>query len=291
MPDVGPTALLPDGDMEPLTPIYTADLFAPLHSELIGLLRGLKEDDWTRPTVAGAWLVRDVAGHLLDIDLRELSGARDKHSWSSRTASSFADIVALINDDNAAGIEWARRLSPRLLVDLLEVTGAWVSAYVQKLPPHAMARIGVAWAGEDISENWMNIGREYTERWHHQMQIRAGIGTAGLLQRHWFYPVLDLSVRAFRRAYQGVPADPGSSVVFEVDAEGENVWSIIREEASWELMRGRAPRATTYVRADAETAWRLLYNALPQGSAKSRLAITGDPRLVGPLIAARSVMV
>ena len=59
--------------MEPLSPVYTADLFAPLGAELVSLLRGLGESDWTRPTLAGAWRVRDVAAHLLDGDLRKLS--------------------------------------------------------------------------------------------------------------------------------------------------------------------------------------------------------------------------
>jgi hypothetical protein len=84
--------------MEPLTPVDTRELFAPLHAELIGLLRGLSDADWERPTVAGAWRVRDVAAHLLDGDLRKLSAGRDGHqmppdgrfrrsrtSWASST--------------------------------------------------------------------------------------------------------------------------------------------------------------------------------------------------------------
>jgi hypothetical protein len=42
----------------------------------------------------------------------------------------------------------------------------------------------------------METGREYTERWHHQMQIREAVGAPGLLERRWYQPVLDLSVRA-----------------------------------------------------------------------------------------------
>ena len=65
--------------MEPLAPIYTAELFRPLHRELIALLRGLDSDRWVAPTIAGSWRVRDVAAHLLDGDLRKLSGGRDGH--------------------------------------------------------------------------------------------------------------------------------------------------------------------------------------------------------------------
>lgn len=37
--------------MELLTPIYTAELFSPLHQELLALLPGLAPADWERPTV------------------------------------------------------------------------------------------------------------------------------------------------------------------------------------------------------------------------------------------------
>src|SRR4051794_38940021 len=55
--------------LSPLPPRYVADLFAPLHGELMTLLRGLAAADWERPTVVGAWRVRDIAAHLLDGDL------------------------------------------------------------------------------------------------------------------------------------------------------------------------------------------------------------------------------
>lgn len=278
-------------DIEPLSPVYTAALFPGINAELVALLRGLDVDDWLRPTVARSWRVRDVVAHLLDVDLRKLAGGRDRHRVTARSASSFADIVDLINELNAGGVSYSERLSPRLMADLLEVTGGWVSAYVAELPPHAESRVAVAWAGEERSENWMDTGREYTERWHHQMQIRDAVGAPGLLRRHWLRPVLDLSVRAFRRAYKDVPAAVGTAVVFDIDAEGENVWSVVREESGWAVMCGRASGAAACVSADADTAWKLLYNALTLEAARARVAIVGDHSLAEPMLGARSVMV
>lgn len=59
--------------------IETASLYDPLHGTLVDLLRGLEPDDWSRPTVAGGWRVRDVAAHPLDGQLRRLSFHRDGH--------------------------------------------------------------------------------------------------------------------------------------------------------------------------------------------------------------------
>ena len=87
------------------TPIHTAELFPEVHAELIGLLRGLDDDDWARPTLAAPWRVRDVVAHLLDGDLRKLSGDRDGQQMTTRTVSSFADIVDLVNEINAGGVK------------------------------------------------------------------------------------------------------------------------------------------------------------------------------------------
>jgi len=277
--------------LEPLTPVHTAPLFAPLSAELVGVLRGLGAGDWAKPTVAGAWRVKDVAGHLLDGNLRRLAFGRDAHSGRGPASPAYGDVVAFIDELNASGVAYAARLSPRLLTDLLEVTGEWVARHFASLPPDAEARFAVDWAGEARSTNWMDVGREYTEHWHHQAQIRDAVEAPGLLQPRWLGPLLELSVRSFPRAYRAVEAPIGTAVVFEVEAETAYAWSLTRAEAGWVVMRGRADRAAASVRTDADTAWRLLYNALAPEDAKTRIAIAGEPALASPLLAARSVMV
>jgi len=278
-------------ELEPLTPLDTAALFPPLHDELMALLRGLSAADWQRSTVAGAWQVRDIASHLLDGDLRKLALGRDRHSLTTRPVTSFAEVVELINNLNRGGVDYGQRLSPRLLIDLLEVTGRWVSDYVAAQPPHGRADFPVAWADEQQSEVWMDTGREYTERWHHQMQVRDAVGAPPLLLlRRWLYPLLDLSVRALRRAYKDVAASQGTAVVFTVTGDAGGGWSVVRGTDGWEVFRGTASDAAGVLTADPDTAWRLLYNALPTGNSE-RLLLEGDRRLLTPMLAARSVMV
>jgi len=278
--------------METPGPTHTAELFSPLHTALVGLLRGLSSDDWLRPTLAGTWLVRDIAAHLLDVDLRRLSMARDGHRPApAHPVSSFAEIVSLIDSQNASGVAYAARLSPRVITDLLEVSGRWISELMASLPPHEEALFPVAWAGEARSENWMDVGREYTERWHHQMQIREAVGANGLLDRRWLFPALDLSVQALPRALEGVTRSPGTSVVLRVEGAGDAVWSVVQDGGRWQLWRGAPASATTEVVCDADTAWKLFYNALPPDVARERLRVHGDGALAEVLLRARSVMV
>jgi uncharacterized protein (TIGR03083 family) len=278
--------------MEPLTPIYTADLFPPLHDELIALLRGFVPADWERPTVAGDWRVRDVAAHLLDVNLRKLSVSRDGFlAPPDEPIGGYGDLVRFLNRLNADWVAASRRFSPRVLVDLLAVTGPAVSDLIAALPPHEPALFSVAWAGESQSENWFDIGRDYTERWHHQMQIRDAVGAPLLLARLWLHPLLDLSVRALPRAYESVTAEDGTAIAFAVTGEEGEDWSLIREGGVWQIRRGAAPNPAVTVRADPDTAWRLLYNALPLAIAQERVSIQGDATLAAPLLSTRSVMV
>ena len=126
--------------MEPLSFLYTAGLFPPLHHELIDLLRGLSPADWERPTVAGRWRVRDVAAHLLDTQLRRLSLQRDGHALAPGTPiGSERDLAAHLNALNAEWIAAARRLSPRVLIEMLEATAPALTALLSSLAPEGPA--------------------------------------------------------------------------------------------------------------------------------------------------------
>jgi len=268
--------------MEPLAPRNVAGLMAPLHEQLLSLLRGLDAEQWELPTVAGAWRVRDVAAHLLDTQLRKLSAHRDCHEL----ATGETDVLRLINRLNATGVEFAQRLSTRVLTELLAVSGAAVAEFVVKLDPAAPARFGVAWAGEAQSQNWMDTGREYTEWWHHQMQIRDAVGAPPtLLEARWLEPLLDFSVRALPHAYRAVIAPDGTPLTIEVEPFA---WTLARDSGAWRLYRGAAETPATRVRIPADVAWRMFYNAPFDRDAVS---VDGDASLAAPLFGVRSVMV
>ena len=274
--------------------VSTVDLFAPLSGELVALLRGLSPEDWDQPTVAGSWLVRDVAAHLLDTDLRRLSMHRDGHVAPppDPPIQGYADLVRFLNRLNADWVEMAsQRMSPRVITGLLAWTGPQIGEFFASLPPHGQAVISVAWAGEDVSENWMDIGREYTEKWHHQEQIRDAVGAPGLTGRRWLFPVLDLSMRALPHAFREVEAPEKTAFVVKITGDAGGVWTLVREEERWSLWVGEEAEPAARVRLDAETAWKIFYNALPLKAAAARVEIEGDSRLGAAFLKTRSVMV
>jgi len=282
--------------MTPLRPLDTAALLPEIHGALVSLLRSLEPRDWSRPTVAGSWRVRDVAAHLLDGDLRKLAVHRDGQlPPTTAPAPTYADIVDLIGRLNAEGVAFATRLSPRLLTDLLEVTGRWTSSFVATLDPDAPAVFPVSWAGEAQSDNRFDTAREYTERWHHQMQIRAAVGPRGqpdvLLAPRYFIPLLETSLRALPHAYREVPAPDGTNVAVRLADDTRRVWTLRREADAWRLYTGSEERPDAVVTAEPDALWRLFFNALPANAAASVLAIEGPRELIAPLLRTRSVMV
>lgn len=273
--------------------ILTADLFLSLQQELVALLRQLDESGWLRPTVARGWAVKDVAAHLLDTDLRRLSMQRDGYRPRSRAKDvrGYDDVLALVNDLNASWVGAAERLSPRVLADLLEWAGPRVAELFASLRPDDPAPIGVAWAGEDASANWMDVGREYTEKWHHQAQIRDAVGAAPLDGRRWLAPVLALSMYALPYAFRDTGANEGDALAVAIEGEAGGAWHVVRRAGGWELREGEATVAAARARLDADAAWRLFFNALPREEAARRVACEGDERLCAAFLNVRSVMV
>ena len=188
--------------------------------------------------------------------------------------------------------------TPRVLTDLLAATGPNVAKTFADLDPDSPAPFTVDWAGEAESKMWMHVGRDYTERWHHQAQIRDAVGTPQLFQRRWFHPLLDLSVRALPYAYRDVEAEQDSCVVIEVDADQTDsggAWTLCREESreesDWGIYEGAAESPAASIRVDADTAWKVLYNALSPEEGRSRAQVEGDEALASAFFGTRSVMV
>lgn len=268
-----------DEQGKPLGPILTAHLFPKIEGLLLQLLRALSRDDWEKPTISPQWKVKDVAAHLLDTQLRKLSLARDDHASEAAVIRSSADLVAFINRLNEEGVRFYRRLSPPVLISLLETASRESADYHQSLDPFAPARFAVSWAGEATSPNWFDTAREFTERWHHQQQIRLAVNRPGIMTRELYYPVLDCFMRGLPHAYRDVPAPPGTLLRFEIDGECGGAWYLVREPDSWRLVDRLLGRATSQITIPQEIAWRIFTKGIDRGAAAVQVQVMGDREL------------
>lgn len=262
--------------MQAPEPILTGHLFAPLHDELMALLRGLTAEEWQAPTVAGAWTVRDVAAHLLDTGLRRLSMHRDGYTPALAPDAFVNGLGGFVNDLNAGGVAFARRLSPALLIDLHDRYGPQLAGFLASLDPFAPAQWSVSWAGEEQSPMWFDVARELTERWHHQQQIRDAVGRAPLYDRY-LAPVLDAFVRALPYTYRDVDAPEETAIVLSID---DAVWSLVRENARWQLYAATADSPATAVTMTGDRAWRVFTKQKIDPEAR----IEGDAAYAQPLL-------
>jgi uncharacterized protein (TIGR03083 family) len=273
--------------------IDTRPLFRPVSGSLVTLLRGLSLELWDRPTIAGTWVARDVVAHLLDSTLRRLSFHRDgmRPPPLPSTNASERDFVKFINDLNAQWVASAKRLSPRVLTDLYERASRDAADWFESLPLDGPALFPVSWAGEHGSAGWLDIGREFTELWHHQQQIRMAVGADALADPRYLGAVIDVAVRGLPHAFRDVPAERGQNVVIDIGGASGGQWTLSREEERWTLWRGEPLSVAARIGLSDETAWKLLFNALCESDAENAVDIEGQAELGRAFLRARSVIV
>src|SRR5262249_21525557 len=206
--------------------ILTGELFGPVRRELVSLLEGLREEDWARPTAAVKWDVKDVALHILGGDIGNISRRRDAFSLQADLWS-YDKLVAFINEINASWVAAGQRISAPLLIDLLEHVGRQADEYFAGLDPFRMGG-PVSWAGSEPMTGWFDVAREYTERWHHQQQIRDATGHPGLYERRLFEPIMDTFVRALPWVFRDVAAPDGTTVRLALNGVLEKEWSLCK---------------------------------------------------------------
>jgi len=264
--------------MRTLEPILTGPLFAEVRRELLSLLRGLRDEDWKKPTAAGNWNVKDVALHILGGDVGNLSRRRDAFSLKA-DLSSYEKLVAFINEINASWVAAGQRISAPLLIDLLEHVGLQADQYFAGLDMFAMGE-PVSWAGDEPMPVWFDMAREYTERWHHQQQIRDATGRPGLYERRLFEPVMGTFVRALPWMFRDEKWAQGTTVTLRLTGVLNKEWSLVRADSNWELFEEDCKESSgtqdARVTLKAEDAWRIFTKGIRGQEAWTLAEIAGD---------------
>ncbi len=230
-----------------------------------------------KPTLAKQWNVKDIAAHLLDGNLRTLSMLRD-HFFGEKPegVETYQDMIRYLNRLNADWVRAYKRISPKVLVGLLESSSKEYMQYLNQLDPFAKAAWAVDWAGEKESKNWFHIAREYTEKWHHQKQIREAVGYDGIMDRELFFPVMQTFMMALPHTYQNVTANEGASVEVVVTGESGGDWTIEFDKQSWKFAAREIANPSSRIEISQEDAWKLFTKGLSSHEAEKRINFKGD---------------
>ncbi|HRG67705.1 MAG: hypothetical protein JNL65_14165 [Saprospiraceae bacterium] len=260
--------------------IETLHLFSILDRKLIELLKSLTLEEWNSQTVAKLWKVKDVASHLLDGNLRGISTSRDNYFGEiSENLNSYQGLVDFLNHLNLSWTSATKRLSPQVIINLLEITGKEYNEHLQTLNPFDKAIFSVTWAGQETSPNWFHIAREYTEKFLHQQQIRDAVGKPGIMTKELFYPFVDTIMFAFPHSFSNVSAKNGTTVSIEVSTDIGGIWNIIKTNAGWELDKSKTIDTDARIIIEPETVWKLFSKSWRPEQVRDKVKILGDSTL------------
>ena len=266
-------------------------IFPALNKELITLLISLKPTDWDKKTVCPNWTVRDIAIHLLDINLRRLSIGRDGYNLSkNQQFTTYEELVAFLNQQNADWVKALQRVSPVILIEMITHYQDELLAYFNELEPFDAALFSVKWAGKDHSENWFDIAREYTERWLHQQQIRFALNDLKLLSPQFYFPFLTTAMQALPYTYLNVTAPIGAVVKVEIVGEAGGSWSIIKDKDFWSFVDDEVENPDALIYIDQHIAWLLFSKGINPMDAAQYYQLHGDTELASHALKMVAVM-
>jgi uncharacterized protein (TIGR03083 family) len=264
-------------------PVLVADRFPALLDTLLNLLDGLSDEEWQRPVHGWEWTVKDLAQHLLGDEINILSARRDGFSGAHIPVNTWDELVVLINRHNQNWVEATRRMSPRVVCDLLRLTGDQANETFRAMEPYTI--VGpVNWAGPDPAPLWLDVAREFTERWHHQQHIRDAVQKPGCTEPFYLAPVLAAFAYALPETFRQVDAPEGTGITLTVTGEAGGIWSVVRAADTWQFYRGRPEQPQAEVELPQEIAWRLFTRGLSKTDARSHARLHGDPRLADKVL-------
>ncbi|PKP53486.1 MAG: hypothetical protein CVT92_04110 [Bacteroidetes bacterium HGW-Bacteroidetes-1] len=276
-----------------MKPIETLSLFEDLNQELIYFLADLQPNEWLLPSPINGRTVKDLASHLVDGSLRRISMQRDHFFEQSENDLSYLpDLINHVQTLNQQWIIATRRLSPRILVEILKKYEQEVFELYSRLKSDDEALFPVAWAYQDRSLNWFDIARDYTEKWHHQMQMRMAVNQPLLMSERFLTPVYETFLLALP-AHLDRKASDYRDHLLEVEITGEirMRFSFINKSSQWSSIENNNVNFDTRITIPASVGWILFTNTdLEKEKYIHQITITGNQELAMAVLSLTTVL-
>jgi hypothetical protein len=213
---------------------------------------------------------------VLGDHLSRLSRHRD--GYSPQRPRDGEALPAFLDRFNDEWVTAARRISPRLLIEQLSITGNQVVDFWQAVDLNALGE-AVSWADPGPAPLWLDAARDFSEYWTHHQQICEATGRAGLTGPDYLGPAIDTFMRALPHTLRHVTAPEGTVFEFAVTGPSGGEWTCTRSPGHWRLQRRSHPQPAARVELDADTAWRLCTRGITPERAAGNARIDGDKQL------------
>lgn len=270
-------------------PADVAALFATERERLLDLLATVTDDEWRQPTPCPEWTVLGLCCHLVGDDFSLVSWHRDRHRGTPAPEGlAESQFIDWLDDLQIEWVRAARRLSPRLVVELLGWTGPQVVEVFEHQDPDARSA-HVSWAGLEPVPVWLDQVRELSEQWIHRQQLLEALGHPGDLRPDLLGPILDGLRWAYPYRLASVPARAGDGVEIEITGPVSASWRLVATGSTWAFRPEPGSRRRASLSMTTDQAWRLLTNNLPAGE-QSKLRLAGDENVTAVLRRTRAIV-
>ncbi len=271
--------------------IDTRALFSEITEKLLSLLRSLGREEWNAPTCYPSWKVKDIAAHLLQTGAGRLSRQRD--AWPSGEKLPRVDFDTLTDFILQSNEDWTsmlRDVSPAVLLDMLSTTERQLAAFISSQKLSGRAFFPVAWAGRMEELNWLDLAREYTERWHHQQQIREAVNAPGIAEPGYLLPVIQTLLHAVPFWYQSVEAEPGVRILIDITGDSGTCRILERRKDGWQLTHKDLEKYDEKISLTDDTAWRFFMRSVTREEAAPLIQCSSENHLCSNFLNVKAVM-
>jgi uncharacterized protein (TIGR03083 family) len=270
-------------------PYEIAPLFQTERERLLELLAELDPADWLRPSPCPGWTVLGLCTHLAGDDLGFLARHRDGYRGTpGPDHASEEEFVTWLDAMQDAWVTGTRRMSPRVVTDLLAWSGPQVAETLRAQDPSARTA-SVSWAGTGPVPVWLDQLRELSEYWIHRQQLLQAVDRPSDLRADLAGPVIDGLRWAYPFRLGQVPGEPGDTVTISVSGPVDRTWFLVATPAGWEFRDQPGSRGVAAMSVTTEQAWRGLTSNLPAAE-RSRITAAGDATVLTVLDRTRAII-
>ena len=183
---------------------------------------------------------------------------------------SYRDLVDFLNRLNADWVKATKRMSPSVLIELLEITGKDFNVYCKPRSFKACYLFRCVGGRRTITQLVSRCAGVHRE------MASSATNSWGRKQARYhdtrvYYPLIDTFMQALPHTYRNVQGRAGQTIEVFVTSDAGGKWYLTLGNDGWTLSKTRPASIDASVLIDPDTAWKLFTKAITAPEAETKI--------------------